>query len=375
MNHSRRNALKLLALGTIGPAANPALFLDSSYAYSQESAPLGIVPLGIAPLGIALVGLGNYSLNALKPALYQTNLVKLTGIVTGTPAKAQAWSEEFGLADDHVYDYDTFDRIADDDAIDIIYIVLPNFMHAEFTIRALQAGKHVICEKPMGMNARECEAMIAASEQTGKLLSVGYRLHYENHHREAMQLGQDKPFGPINFIEAGLAYHLNDPTLWRLNKDEGGGGAIMDLGVYPIQACRYVSGEEPVAVTAQAFVHDTSRFKDIYETFFWQFEFPSGLTAQCTTSYSSYVDRLYVSCYQGWMELKPSFGGRGTRGATSRGAIDLPAVNQQALHMDDFAQSILDGTPLRVSALEGLQDLRIIDAIKQAIESGQRVVL
>ena len=362
---SRRDILKTLSLGATGLTALPSILTRDSLPTSTAS----------KPLGIALVGLGNYSQAALKPALYETQNVKLAGIVTGTPEKARAWSEEFDLEERHIYNYDTFDRIADDEAIDIIYIVLPNFMHAEYTIRALEAGKHVICEKPMGMNTAECEAMIAASEEAGRLLSVGYRLHYENHHREAMRLGQEKPFGPINFIEAGLAYHLGDPTLWRLNRDEGGGGAIMDLGVYPIQACRYVSGEEPLAVTAQAFVRDTSRFKGIYESFFWQFEFPSGLLANCTTSYSSYVDRLHISCYRGWMELRPSFGGRGTSGSTSNGPMKLGRVNQQALHMDDFATSIQESTPLRVTAQEGLQDLRLIDAIKQAIESGERVVV
>ncbi|MFK7844874.1 MAG: Gfo/Idh/MocA family protein [Rhodothermales bacterium] len=177
----------------------------------------------------------------------------------------------------------------------------------------------------------------------------------------------------MNFIEAGLAYHVSDPTLWRLDRRKGGGRAIMDLGVYPIQACRYATGEEPVAVTAQGFTHDKDRFKDIYETFFWQFEFPSGTVANCTTSYSSYVDRFYASCYKGWYRLHPSFNGGGSGGETSDGPMNLTKVNQQAAHMDDFAQSIIEGSPLRVNASEGLQDLRIIEAIKLAIESGERV--
>jgi len=362
MAYSRRHALKALSLGAAGLTSFPSVL--HSAAPSLEN-----------PLGIALVGLGRYSTLALKPALRQTQHIKLTGIVTGTPSKAKEWSEEFDLTSDHVYNYDTFDRIADDDAIDVIYIVLPNFMHAEYTIRALEAGKHVICEKPMAMNVAECEAMIAASEKAGKLLSIGYRLHYEKHHQEAMRIGREKPFGTLNFIEAGLAYHLNDPTLWRLDAKKGGGGAIMDLGVYPIQACRYISGEEPVSVTAQAFVRDTSRFKDIYESFFWQFEFPSGLVANCTTSYSSYVDRCHVSCYQGWLELKPSFGGRGTSGTTSTGPMQFEQVNQQAAHMDDFALSIKENTPPLISGQEGLQDLRIIEAIKESVHSGAKVTI
>ena len=362
MHYTRRKTLKTLTTASLGLATAPGLLhtqLPGSILQEEK-------------LGIALVGLGNYSQYALKPALYETQQVTLTGIVTGTPEKARQWSAEFDLPSTHIYNYKAFDRIADNEDIDIVYIVLPNFMHEEYTIRALEAGKHVICEKPMGMNAAECESMIAASEKAGRLLSVGYRLHYERHHQEAMRLGREKPFGPINFLETSFAYHVSDPTLWRLDAAKGGGGAIMDLGVYPIQACRYVAGEEPTSVTAQAFVHDTSRFKGIYETFYWQFEYPSGLTAHCATSYSSYVDRFYASCYRGWFELKPSFNGNGTSGATSDGPMNLPKVNQQASHMDDFANSILNNTPVLVDGHEGLRDLRIIDAIKKAVETGAK---
>ena len=365
MKYTRRSTIKKLALGSLGVTASPlhpAIFKVDRNQVDEK-------------LGIALVGLGNYSHFALKPALKETERVRLTGIVSGTPEKARLWSEEFSLPNSNVYNYETFDRIADNEDIDIVYIVLPNFMHAEYTIRALEAGKHVICEKPMGMNAEECKTMIAASEKADRLLSVGYRLHYERHHIEAMRLGKEKPFGTINFIESGLAYFQGDPSIWRLDKAKGGGGAIMDLGVYPIQACRYVAGEEPISVTAQAFTNDTSRFRDIYETFFWQFKFASGLTAQCTASYSSYVDRFYASCHEGWFELKPSFNGAGSSGTTSEGPMNVPTVNQQALHMDDFANSILNDVPLRVNGLEGLQDLRIIDAIKKAIEDGGSVTI
>lgn len=369
INISRRRTLKQI-LGAASFSTLPSLLPDNDTLLSK----LDDHWEG-NPLGIALVGLGNYSHAALKPALRLTTKAKLKGIVTGTPTKAAEWSKTFGLPTTHVYDYNTFDQIADNKDIDIVYIVLPNFMHAEYTIRALEAGKHVICEKPMAMNVAECKQMIAASKQANRKLSIGYRLHYEKHHQEAMRLGRDQPFGRINFIESSFAYHLSDPGLWRLSKEKGGGGAIMDLGVYPIQACRYITGEEPSAVTAQAFVRDRSRFKDIYESFFWQFEFPSGIIANCSTSYSSYVDRLYVSCYDGWFRLHPSFNGRGTLGESSNGAMNLKKVNQQAVHMDDFAKSILEDSPLRVEATQGLQDLRIIEAIMQSAEQGVRLAI
>ena len=113
-------------------------------------------------LGIALVGLGNYSTRQLAPALQHTRHCELKGIVTGTPSKAEKWQKDYDLDPSSVYNYDTFDQIAKNDEIDIIYVVLPNFLHAEYTIRAAKAGKHVICEKPMAMSVEEGQRMVDA---------------------------------------------------------------------------------------------------------------------------------------------------------------------------------------------------------------------
>lgn len=361
-NSSRRLALKQIGL------ASAALLAAPSIACATTAPPDKV-------LGVALVGLGRYSTVMLGPALKETTRCKLTAIVTGTPEKAEKWSKEYNIPQKNIYNYDTFDQIADNPDIDIVYIVLPNFMHAEYSIRAAKAGKHVICEKPMAMNSRECEDMIIACKEADRLLSIGYRLHYEAHHLEVIRMREAQEFGPINFIEASMGYHMADPKIWRLDKAKGGGGAIMDLGVYCIQAARYASGEEPIRVLAKGIVRNSEKFKDIYETLTWTLEFPSGVIANSTTSYSSYVDRLYVSGEQGWIRLHPSFNGRGSLGETHIGKLDLPKHNQQALHMDDFATSILENKPVKVPGEEGLQDLEIVEAIVRSADTGASVSL
>ena len=119
--------------------------------------------------GIALVGLGYYSTNLLAPALQQTEHCYLAGIVTGTPSKIDEWKSRYSIPDRNVYNYQNFDSIKDSPDIDIVYVVLPNSMHAEYVIRAAHAGKHVICEKPMAMNVKECDDMIAACKKAGKI--------------------------------------------------------------------------------------------------------------------------------------------------------------------------------------------------------------
>ena len=124
-------------------------------------------------LGLALVGLGNYSERELGPALKETEFVRLAGVVTGTRAKGEKWAADYGFSEKNIYDYATMDRLADNPAIDIVYVVTPPGLHAEHSIRAAKAGKHVICEKPMANTVVECDAMLAASRAAKRALAIG----------------------------------------------------------------------------------------------------------------------------------------------------------------------------------------------------------
>lgn len=332
----------------------------------------------VRKLGVALVGLGSYSKNQLAPALQLTQHCRLAGVVTGTPAKAEEWMKKYDIPKANVYDYKTFDRIIDNKDIDVVYVVLPNSMHREFVVRAAQAGKHVICEKPMAITPADCQAMIDACKKADRQLAIGYRLHYEPFTKEAMRLGQQKVFGPVKFVEASDAFKIGDPTQWRMKKELAGGGALMDVGIYAIQGARYVTGEEPLSVTAQFSPKtDPQKFKDIEETLFWQFQFPSGAVSNSTTSYTAGVERLYASCQDGWFELSPAFGYGPLKGRTSKGPIEMPVVNHQASHMDGVCKDLLDGKKLpdHVTGEEGLRDVRLLQAIYRAAETGRKIDL
>lgn len=321
-------------------------------------------------LGVALVGLGSYATGQLAPALQETEKCYLAGIVTGTPEKAEAWQDEYDIPASNIYDYETYDRIADNDAIDIVYVVLPNGMHAEYTIRAAEAGKHVISEKPMATSVRDCERMIAACDRAGVKLSIGYRLHFDPYHQEMMRLGQEEVFGPVSMVEGGYSFNYRNTDAWRFDKEMAGGGALLDVGIYAIQGARYVTGEEPVRVQAQAFNTRPEVFEEIYESILWQMEFPSGAVSTHSTSYSGYVNRLFFTAPGGWAELDPSYHYSGQSGRTSDGPMDFPQVNQQARQMDDFVDCILNDRESRVSGEEGLRDMRVIEAIYRSIDGG-----
>ncbi|HET9504337.1 MAG TPA: Gfo/Idh/MocA family oxidoreductase [Hymenobacter sp.] len=358
---SRRDFLRTLSLGV-----GATLLAPSAFALPPERR-----------LGVALVGLGKYSTGQLAPALQQTKLCRLVGIATGSPAKAAKWKEQYQLADKNIYNYKNFDRIIDNPDIDVVYVVTPNALHAEFAVRAAQAGKHVMCEKPMATTVADARHMIAASKKAGKQLSIGYRLHFEPHHQELMRLGQTQAYGKINKLLSDNGFKFNNDTPWRVSKSLAGGGPLMDMGIYCLQGCLYTKGQVPLSVTAKFDQKpDNPLFREVESGMSWQLNFADGSTADCRTSYAENLSgRLRAEAANGWLELQPAFAYGGLAGQTSKtpNPLALPNINQQAAQMDDFAACILHNKPTRVPGEMGLRDVQLLLAIYRAAETGQKI--
>ena len=373
---SRREFMRTLSLG-VGATLAGTTALGGSLSWLDEISygPASLEALQTGKqLGVALVGLGGYSSGQLAPALQKTKLCKLAGIVTGTPSKATQWKQQYQIPDQNIYDYKTFDRIADNPAIDIIYIVLPVGLHAEYVERAAKAGKHVICEKPMANTAADCRRMITAMQKSGKKFSIGYRLHFEPHNQEMMRLGQQKVFGPIKKLTADNGFRAGSKT-WRQDKELAGGGPLMDMGIYCVQGVIYTKGELPVSVTAKFGPKtDPVLFSEVEASINWQMQFADGAVANCRTSYAENMNSLLrADATKGWMELQPAYGYGGLDGRTSQGPMNVENVPQQARQMDDFADCILNNKPTRVPGEMGLRDMQIIEAIYRAAQTGQKV--
>jgi glucose-fructose oxidoreductase len=356
-------------IGKLSAAAFSALALAPRLSRAADLTPAG------RKLGIALVGLGNYSRGQLGPALRQTQSCRLAGVVTGDPAKGARWAQEYGFPPSSVYGYDTMARLADNPDIDIVYVVTPNGLHAAHCIAAAKAGKHVICEKPMANTVAECDAIIAACAAAGVKLSIGYRLFFDPYHRELMRLARDHDFGPLRKMQGDFGFVMSGRQ-WRADKKLGGGGPIMDLGVYLIQAgCMVAGGVPPVAVTAR-FAPKTRPdfFVDVEEKITWTMEFPLGVTCDAVTSYVHNRNQFRAEGDGGWIEFRQNaFMYYGLEVATSRGPLRYPPTNQQALQMDDFAQCVLKGRPTRVPGEMGRRDVAVIEAIyASAAADGKR---
>ncbi len=325
-------------------------------------------------LGIALIGLGSYATNNLAPAFINTEYCRLAGIVTGTPSKAEIWKKKYDIPEKNIYNYQNFDEIANNPDIDIVYVVLPNGLHHEFTLRAAKAGKHVICEKPMAISVKECEEMIAACKAAKVHLAIGYRLHYEPFTNEVMRLSREKDFGKVTFIESSFGFPLRDKKAWRMVPKLSGGGSMLDVGIYALNAARYATGEEPTSVTAQAVKTRPDIYVDgIEETMFWQMKFPSGAISNHTTTYNSNVQRLYVGYENGNLEMSPAFDYGPLKGKTSKGEMKFPIVHHQTLMLDGICSDIQSNRPIRTSGEEGLRDMKIIQAVFNAAKTGKEV--
>ncbi|MET0242429.1 MAG: Gfo/Idh/MocA family oxidoreductase, partial [Flavitalea sp.] len=221
---SRRSIVKTLTVGAAGLIFSPNSLLACT---NQKK----------TKLGVALVGLGYYSTDLLAPALQQTKNCYLAGIVTGTPSKAEAWKKKYNIPDKNIYDYSSFDKIADNPDIDVVYVVLPPSMHMEYVVRAAKAGKHVWCEKPMAMNPGECEAMIKACSDNKRSLAIGYRLHHEPHTQEWRRIVKNQLLGKVKTVECAAGYRDNRTNHWKQTRALGG-GVLYDMGVYAIQGAR-----------------------------------------------------------------------------------------------------------------------------------------
>ena len=325
-------------------------------------------------VGFALAGLGSLSTYQIAPAFQKTQYCRLAGLVTGTPAKAERWKAKYNIPDKNIYNYETMSQMADNPDIDVVYVVTPNGLHAEHTVKAAKAGKHVLCEKPMEVSPEKCRQMIDACKQAGRQLAVGYRLHFEPNHLECIRLVREKVFGAAKLIEASYSFRIGDPKQWRLNRALSGGGPLMDVGIYALQATRYLTGEEPVAISAMATNTDPVKFKDVEESIDWQAQFPGGVLARCGTSYATGRDQFRVLAEMGWFELDPCYGYGGIHGRRSDGQeIRLPGIDHFAAEMDDFAQCILNNRPTRVPGEEGWRDLSLMMAIYESARTGKTV--
>jgi len=334
-------------------------------------------------LGYAIVGLGSYATRQIMPQFENCRFSRLTALVSGTPAKLDQYGDQYKIPARNRYSYANFDSVRNNPDVDIVYVILPNALHAEYVVRSARAGKHVMCEKPMAVSSAECLTMINACRQAGRKLMIGYRSRFQPHNMEAIRLARSRAVGKPGLIESEHGFPIGDPTQWRLKRALSGGGSLMDIGIYSLQALRYMSGEEPVSVSATEFTDRSDiRFREVEDRIAFNLLFPSGLIGQGFSSYNSNHNHLRLTGDKGWIDLDPAtqYGGQEMRvriGNDERKVTppDGPGANQFAGQLDHLSLCVLSNREPIVGGEEGLRDLRIMEAIYRSMKEGRTIRL
>lgn len=379
VKQSRREMIKgMIASSAI--ASQMDRFVAQSGAASMTTA----IP-NEAPMRWAIVGLGTFAIGQVIPGFSSAAVSKITAFVSGNPAKARELGARHGVS--RFYDYATFDSIADDEEIDCVYIVLPVGMHAEYSIRALCAGKHVLCEKPMASSAAECESMVAAARAARRQLGVAYRVHFEPNNIDVLARIERGELGPIRFVSADHGFNANPdfpPHAWRLTKSLGGGGSMFDIGVYGLNtSLMMLPGDEPVSVTADySTPRGDVRFREVEGGLDWRLRMRSGINVAGSSSYcwNPYVSRQRYFGAEASIEMQPATtyyenlihieGG----GQPPRTLVAGDAGRQFAAQVDGFSEAARAGRPHRTPGEMGWRDVRLIEAMYRSADAGGSVV-
>jgi len=338
---------------------------------------LKIPPPAGKKLGWAIVGLGSLAANQIMPAFALCDKSRISALVSGHPDKAKKFAAHYQVDPKSIYTYENFDSIKDNPDIDVVYIVLPNSMHAEYTIRAAKAGKHVMCEKPMCVTVDEAKQMIDACKQAKRKLMIAYRLHLEPYNLAMIDLVRKGTYGKVKYIEAQDCQDTKPPNI-RLSK-ELGGGPLGDVGVYCLNATRYITGEEPSEFSAVSYQpKDVPRFAEVPESVVWTQTFPSGIIATCACSFGMHGSKRYrVVCENGWFQLENAFGYSGQRmqihDEKGLHEVTFGAVDHFQKEIDHLSDCVMNDKEPCAPGEEGLADMKAMALIEESARMGRTV--
>lgn len=325
----------------------------------------------------AVVGLGWIAQEVILPGFHGAKHSELVAFVTDDAEKAKELSEKYNVSE--TVDYDRYDELLRSGKVDAVYITLPNHMHKDYTLRAAQAGIHVLCEKPMANNVEECEEMIRAVEQNNVKLMIAYRLHFEPANLRAVEIAQSGELGELRIFSSVFSQQVPEGNV-RLKKSAGG-GPLMDMGVYPINASRYLFREEPIEVTAVGANSGDPRFSEVHEMVTAVLRFPKDKLAVLTASFGAAPSDAYqVVGTKGEMWLQPAFDYHTE--SKMRLKIDdkeketkFDKVDQFGGEIEYFSRCILENREPEPSGQEGLADIRIVQALLESARTAQPVKL
>jgi predicted dehydrogenase len=331
-------------------------------------------------IGYAVVGLGGISQVAVLPAFRHTRRARLVALVSGDKNKAQELAKKFG-APGH-YEYQEFSACLDRPDVDAVYIATPPGAHEVYAVRAAQAGKHVLCEKPLAATVAEAARMVKACRSHRVLLMTAYRKYFEPSSVALKEIVKSGELGRVDIIHTLFTEFRpsgdNSPA-WLFDRKLGGGGPMMDIGVYSVNTSRWLIDQDPIRACAVSWVRDHKRFREVEEGDAYRLEFPSGIVLQGTSSYGA-VLTSFLNMYgeEGWASLCPAFAFEQKRRLTVESSSrrlekTFDTLDEFAPEIDTFSQCIREGRDPEPDGYEGLKDLVIIEAIYRSARTRRPV--
>ena len=326
----------------------------------------------------AVAGQGYISQVAVLPAFENAKKnSELVALISDDPAKLGKLARKYGVR--HTYSYEQYDECLRSGEIDAVYIALPNHMHRDYTVRAAEAGIHVLCEKPMAVTESDCQEMIDTCRERAVKLMVAYRLHFEKANLKAVELVQSGKLGEPRYFTSSFSMQVKDGNV-RLSKERGG-GTLYDIGIYCINAARYLFRDEPEEVFAFEATGDDPRFAEVEEMIGAQLVFPGHRLASFVCSFGAAdVSSYRIVGTEGHLVVDDAyeFEGEIRHTLTVKGRMretEFPRRDQFAPELLYFSQCVLDGTEPEPSGAEGLADVRVIEALYRSADKQRPVRL
>lgn len=331
-------------------------------------------------VGYAVVGLGSIAQVAVLPAFAHSENAELIAVVSGDIAKAEKLGQEFKAH--QAYSYRDFVECLKNSEVEAVYIATPPGEHEKYAVAAAKAGKHVLCEKPLAATVQQARKMVDACRRNKVQFMTAYRKYFEPSTVTLKKMITNGDLGRIDIIHTLFGefrpYGDNSPA-WLFSRKLSGGGPLMDLGVYCVNTCRWLVGEDPVAAEATSWARDRRRYKEVEEGIIFRLDFPSGLILQGTAAYSSvFSSFIHVHGEKGWAALSPAFAFEEERRLSGKIGghwfeSTFSPIDEFALELDAFSRCIRKGSKPEPDGAQGLRDLIIIDAIYKAATKRGRV--
>ncbi|WP_121660849.1 Gfo/Idh/MocA family protein [Metabacillus litoralis] len=324
-----------------------------------------------------IIGSANIAKGSVIPGIQQSETGEVVAIASRGLEKAKETAEQLNISKA----YGSYEELLQDPEIEAVYIPLPNHLHKEWTIRAAEAGKHVLCEKPLALNADEAEEMVAACEKAGVVFAEAFMYRYHPRYKLINELIDSGEIGDIRGIHGTFTFNNAKDSGNVRYKKEWGGGSLYDVGVYPISAARMILNEEPKAATVHAFFSEKHDDVDMMASGILEFDKGVALTFDCGM-WAAFRNELEILGTNGRIEVPSAFITHQNEQDhiivhTNDGKreLEVPYLNQYALQADAMGRSIRNGEPLPFPSQDAVLNMKVIDACLTSARERRRVEL